>query len=162
MRPRVVTRKHYVQASLFAVAAGAKATVSLIDAVAVLDKNDPDEITEGSIISAVYLEYWLTTQDSSAGTSIVILEKVQSGSGSASATNMASLDTYDNKKNVLHVFMGLTNPVTGAGAMPAVRGWFKIPKSKQRFGLGDQLILSFFSQTGTLHGCGFSTYKEQM
>jgi len=42
-----------------------------------------------------------------------------------------------------------------------MRGWYKIPKTKQRFGLGDRLVLQIASQgTDALDFCGFATYKE--
>jgi len=161
MRPHVVTRKHYVQSSLFTVAAGAKTFLDVVDAVAVTAKNAPDEVEEGSIVSAIYFEYWLTTNDTSSGSVICVIEKVPAGATPVTAAQIAALDTYANKKNVFKTFMGLTNP-SGGVAMPAFRVWIKIPKSKQRFGLGDKITFTLFSQTGTLQGCGFCTYKEQM
>ncbi len=41
-----------------------------------------------------------------------------------------------------------------------VRQWFKIPKGKQRFGLGDQLFVTAQSTGQDFQLCGFATYKE--
>ncbi len=161
MRPHVVTRKHIPQFSLQTLTAGARRNEDLISAVAVLAKNTSIEVEEGSIISAIYVEYWIKTNDSSAGTAIATLEKLPAGATPPSVGSMAALDTYANKKNILHTFMGLTNPATGV-SMPSIRQWVKIPKGKQRFGLGDKLVLTHLAQTGTLQTCGFCIYKEQM
>ncbi len=161
MRPHVITRKHMPQFSLAVLASGARTNTTLIDAVAVLSKNTPSEVEEGSVISAIYCEFWIKTNDSSEGTAIMIIEKIPAGATPPSVGSLASLDTYANKKNILHTFMGLTNNNVGVG-MPMVRQWIKIPRGKQRFGLGDKLIISTLSQTGTLQICGFCIYKEQM
>ncbi len=161
MRPHVVTRKHIPQFSLQTLAAGARRNEDLISSVAVLAKNTSIEVEEGSIVSAIYVEFWIKTNDSSSGTAIMIIEKIPAGATAPSVGSLAGLDTYANKKNILHTFMGLTNDVASI-AMPMVRQWIKIPKGKQRFGLGDKLTMSTLSQTGTLQLCGFSIYKEQM
>ncbi len=161
MRPHVTTEKHLTQVSLATVAAGALTSIDLIDAVAVSDKNNPNEVEEGSIISAILNEYWITTDnEAAAGTCVAIIEKVPANAPTVTTTNMGNLNNYVNKKNILKTFMGLTNPELGV-SMPVLQGWIKIPKGKQRFGLGDVLRLTFFSQTGSLKICGFSIYKEQ-
>ncbi len=161
MRPVVHTRKHYTQVSLSTLTAGNAVTFDIIDSVAVANKNAPDEVTEGAIVSAVYFEFWLTTDDAAAGTAIVTVEKIPAGAADPTTTNMAALDTYPNKKNVFYTTMGLTNPELGV-AIPIVKSWIRIPKSKRRFGLGDKFVITFFAQTGTMRICGFNTYKEQM
>ncbi len=160
MRPRINTHKHITQVSLFAVASGAVATVNIIIAAAVLDRTDPREVAEGATISAVYVEMWLTSDDTAAGTAIVTLEKRVSGHASMTAAQSALLNDYDNKKNVFYTFQGLVGPNVQV-PMPAIRGWFKIPKGKQRFGLGDTLSLNVHGQSNGLAGCGFNIYKEQ-
>ncbi len=45
-------------------------------------------------------------------------------------------------------------------SVPLFRGWVKIPKGKQRFGLGDEFIVAFESVGEAAQLCGFSTYKE--
>ncbi len=74
---------------------------------------------------------------------------------------MTALGTFDNKKNILYTTQGLA-PNDGVGQPVAViRQWFKIPKSKQRFGLGDKIRLAIASRgDGVITYCGFATYKE--
>jgi len=48
-----------------------------------------------------------------------------------------------------------------ADATPILRQWVKIPKTKQRFGLKDKLVLQVFAQGALdLTACGFELYKE--
>ncbi len=158
MRPRVNTKKHYFQTSLFAVASGA--ITQLPFAVAVAVPSADSHVREGATISAIYIEYWLTSDDTAAGTAIVTLEKQIGGMSDMTTAESAALIGYDNKKNVFHTFMGLLGPNTQY-PMAAIKGWFKIPKSKQRFGLGDQLVLNIHGQSNGIAGCGFAIYKEQ-
>jgi len=158
MRPVVNTEKHIVQTSLFAVGSGAIAQVHIANAVAVPTARQ--HVREGAKISSVYLEYWVTSDDAAQGSSIISLEK-QSGNQTAMSTaESAAMNAYPNKKNVLHIQMGLNGPNTQY-PMPAVKGWFKIPKSKQRFGLDDLLVLNFHGQSNGLSICGNAVYKEQ-
>ncbi len=161
MRPRVNTRKHYIQSSIDTTASGALKELVLVDAVAVPDVSANSEVVEGAIISAVYLEMWITTDDAAVnGSAIVVLEKLPGTGTKIAAGQIAALDVYVNKKNIFYTQMGLT-PKLGTYPMAVVRGWFKIPKSKQRFGLRDQLRLTIFAQSDGITTCGFATFKEQ-
>ncbi len=159
MRPRVNTKKHYRQLSLGAVASGAITPLTLVEAVAAPSASH--EVVEGAIVSAIYIEMWLTSDDTAAGTAIVTLEKIMGGGVAMTTTESAALADYDNKKNVLHTQMGLLGPNVQV-PLASVKGWFKIPKGKQRFGLGDRLVLNLFGQSNGLAFCGFATYKEQL
>ena len=158
MRPRVNAEKHIVQRSLFAVAAGAINNFSICNTVAV--PTGPTQIREGAIISAVYVEMWITSDDAAAGTAVVTLEKISSAGTVMSTTNAGALNDYLNKKQVLHVQMGLTGSNVQY-PMATIRGWFKIPKGKQRFSLGDTLNMNIFAQSNGVAACGFMIYKEQ-
>ncbi len=161
MRPIINTKKHFVQQSLFAVASGAILAQEIVLAVADPDATVPQQITEGAKISAVFVEMWLTSDDTGQGSVIITLEKHPgSSNGNMSTADAAALTDYDNKKNILHTQMGLLGPNTQY-PMPVVKGWFKIPKSKQRFGLEDRLVLNIFGQSNGVSGCGLFIYKEQ-
>ncbi len=160
VRPMVHSEKHYTQNSLFALTAGTDTAIQIISAVAVKDKDIASEVEEGSSIKAVYIELWVSTNtDNTTGSFVIIVEKQPSGSGNPTTTNMALLNDYANKRNILYTTQGLNNPKNGV-AIPALKFWVKIPKGKQRFGLGDKLIMTVFSQTGTLQACGFQIFKE--
>ena len=159
MRPVINTEKHYVQQSLAVIASGAITNFVIAKAVAVPTTN-VSQVREGARISAVYVEMWIQTDDASLGSSIVTLEKVDGAGVVMSTAEAGALNAYDNKKNVFYTQMGLT-PNNVTYPMASVKGWFKIPKSKQRFGLDDQLVLNIFAQSNGLNICGFAIYKEQ-
>lgn len=162
MRPVINTEKHYFQRSLFTIAAGAIDNFKIAEAVAAAPgATEPDEIREGAKISAVYVEMWIQTDDTALGSSIITLEKLSGASDTnMTAAESASLNSYDNKKNIFYTQMGLT-PTSIQFPMASIRGWFKIPKSKQRFGLQDRLMLNTHAQSNGLSACGFALFKEQ-
>ncbi len=159
MRPVIVSRKHYVQQGLFVIGAAAAVSTTHIEAVAVLAKNLSSEVEEGSIVKAIYIDLWVTSLTSTQGNVIVIVEKVPALQVPASFTTMNALDTYANKKNILFTFEALTNQDNG-NPLGVLHGWIKIPKGKQRFGLGDRLIVTVSAPVQGANACGFSTYKE--
>ncbi len=160
VRPMVHSTKHYVQTSLATIVAGAKSDVVLVDAVEVVDKNVVFEVEEGSTIKAVWIEEWIRSSEVSPGSFIAVLYKAPGGLVPFGTTDLAGLGGADNKKNILYSTQGLVND-QDADALNISKGWFKIPKSKQRFGLGDRLIWAIFAQGAIdLVRCGLATYKE--
>ncbi len=162
MRPIIHTKKHYVQESFFTILSGAIRNDIVVNAIAEPDVTKAEDVIEGAIISAVYFEMWLTSDDGTLGTTIVTVEKLPGlGAGPLMASgDAAALQFYDNKKNVFYTQMGLV----GSNAQypsNVIKGWVKIPKSKQRFGLEDRLVLNILAQSNGLTGCGFALYKEQ-
>ncbi len=157
MRAVIHSKKHYVQKSLTTVLAGAADPILIVKAVTSAPSS-ANEVEEGSSIKAVYVEMWVRTGDTAAGTALLTLVKTPDASAPVFADSIA-LDSYANKKNVLYHTQGLTND-QDADAIPFLRGWFKIPKGKQRFGVGDRLYLIIAAQALDQHVCGFMTYKE--
>ncbi len=158
MRAPIHSEKHYVQVSLATVTAAGNLQTDIAKGVTVLNKNLASEVVEGALVKAVFIEMWCRTNDTSGGTCLVTLAKCPAGTNCTFA-DQVNLNAYDNKKNVLYHTQGLTNINTDS-ATPFLRGWIKIPKSKQRFGLGDTLILSIAAQALDQNVCGFATYKE--
>ncbi len=155
------SEKHITQFSLSSVAAGATSGFELIKAVAVADKNLVKEITEGSLVKAIYIECWVKSLlDTGLGTVNIIVEKVPLDGTGATHTNMQALNDYNNKKNILYTQQGLTPTETSSNPMNVIRGWIKIPKGKQRFGLGDTMHLRISSAAEGVSFCGFALYKE--
>ncbi len=158
MRPTINSDKHVVQFSLFAVAAGAITNLAVATATKIITAAVAD-VRVGSIIKAVYIEMWVTSDDAAAGTTIVTLEKIQSGTAGMSTASAGALNTYANKKNILYTCMGLI-PSNVTYPMNCLKGWIKIPKGKQRFGVGDRLALNIFAQSNGIAGCGMAIFKE--
>ncbi len=160
VKPMVHSTKHYVQTSISPILAGAKLDIILVSSVAVVNKNGLNETEEGNSVKACYNEYWLRSSEASPGSFIAVLYKNPGGGTKFSTGQLAALGSADNKKNILWTSQGLVND-NNADALGMMRTWYKIPKSKQRFGLGDELVLSIFAQGAIdLVICGFSTYKE--
>lgn len=161
MRAPIHSRKHYVQTTFSTVTGASRANVTIVNAVAVADKNSPSEVVEGAVVKAVYIEYW-TISSAGDGSQVFIVSKNGQGQAGPLYAECIALDTWDNKKNILHVMQGLASNDGISTPMCVFKGWIKIPKSKQRFGLGDQLVVTIANPhaTNDLDYCGFATYKE--
>ncbi len=156
--------KHYVHQTNANLASGVIRNQVLVDAVTVAAAGgNAQDVTEGSLVKAVHLDFWCMNE---AATGVntqfnAILEKVPTGQAGATAGEMVNLGAYENKKNILNSFQGnLAAAVDGAQSLPYMQGWFKIPKGKQRFGVGDSLVLSLLTSGATVAICGLCTYKE--
>jgi len=159
MRPVIHSRKHFVQISLDPIAAGAREEKIIVAAVKVEDQNALHEVVEGAIVKAVFVEMWWRSQTTTAASGIATIEKLPLNANGPTTTELAALGDYNNKKNVLYTTQGLINDDNIA--VPFLRQWIKIPKSKQRFGLGDNLVMNIFAQGAVaIEICGFFTYKE--
>ncbi len=159
MRAPIHSNKHYIQKSLTTVVAGNVDNIVLAVATDVVASGNATHIITGAIIKAVYVELWVRSGEANPGTALISLIKVPGAGGVPTFAQLISLYTYNNKKNVLYHTQGLTN-FNQADAIPFIRGWFKIPKSKQRFGLDDILTLAVSAQALDSVVCGFATYKE--
>ncbi len=160
VRPMVHSTKHYVQNSIATIAGSAQLVLTLVDAVAVVDKNVTNEVEEGASIKACYIEQWIRAADTVGGSFVAVLFKQPGGASNLTTVEMAALGQAEAKKNILWSSQGLVND-QDADALGLARGWYKIPKTKQRFGLGDKLLFQVFAQGAIdLHICGLATYKE--
>ncbi len=159
VRPILHSTKHYVQHSIATVTAGSVLNGVVVDSVDVSGKNVPVEVEEGNSVKAVYVELWIRSASATPSSGQMIFYKKSSDTTNPSAIDMAALNDWDNKKNILYTTMGLFNDAD-ADAIAIFKGWIKIPKGKQRMGLGDSLNWAIFSPTIDLHVCGFETFKE--
>ncbi len=162
MRPIVHSVKHYVQFPIDQIATGTIQNIIIADAVESTAANAANEVEEGTIIKAVQIQLLLQNQGN-LGEFIVVVEKGVANTGGVLFVQAAALFGYPNKKNVLFVSQGLTSN-DGVGNPQQILGpndWIKIPKSKQRMGLGDRIILSIANvSAGDLNRCGKAVYKE--
>ncbi len=160
MRPVIQSQKHIIQTPFSAISTGTRENILLIRALHVKDKDLAVEVVEGAIVKAIYIEMWLQNS-ANDGHAILILEKVPQDTNGATFAEMGSLDSYINKKNILFTHEGLTSNDGVGNPLPVVRQWFKIPKGKQRFGLGDRLVLSISNpSSNNLNRCGCMIFKE--
>ncbi len=156
------TIKHFVQNTSGTIANGAIETIPIVVAVATGSITDKEDVTEGAIIKAVYIERWLagdSTTDATSSQFILTVEKKRTTETDMTNAQSLNLAAYPNKKNILYTTQGIVSNEAVAAAVPVIRQYFLIPKGKQRFGLGDQLVVNI-SAIITLRRCGFATYKE--
>ncbi len=160
VRPVVHSVKHYVQFPIDVIATGVKDGTVIVNSLERSAVNTANEVAEGSIIKAIYFEVWLQNQGNLGEFIMTISKDPESGTG-PSFVEMASLFTFVNKKNIFYTTQGLTSNDGVSGPVNVIRSWIKIPKSKQRFGLGDRINLSVANVSANdLNMCGFSTFKE--
>ncbi len=160
MRPIINSRKHYVQTTLSTVGPVTALAGTMIDSV-VAPASAVNEVREGAVVKAVYIERWQVAEGN-AGSEMFIVGKYPQGSLPPTFAQSQALGSFEGKKNVFFVHQGLSANDSVSGPIPVFRGWVKIPKSKQRFGLGDRLILSSVNMHALDDSfiCGFVTYKE--
>lgn len=160
MRPIVHSVKHIVQTPINQILTGTRENILVVIATESTAANLSTEVEEGSNVKAVYVEMWLENQ-SNLGHAVAILEKVEHGGAGATFADMGALFSYNNKKNIFFTHEGLTANDAIGNPIPMVRQWFKIPKGKQRFGLGDRLVLTISNPSANdLNRCGMFIYKE--
>ncbi len=160
MRPPIHSTKHYVQFPIDQIATGTAQSIILAQAVESTVANLAAEVAEGSIIKAVYVELWLENTGNLGESIVTISKDVRNNTGPTFA-QMANLFAFTNKKNILFTHQGLTSNDGTSQPTNVVRGWIKIPKSKQRFGLGDTLMINISNTSANdLNRCGMAIYKE--
>jgi len=159
MRALVNSRKHIVQTTLNTVGNAAAFPIVLVEAKQGADESAAPEVSPGAVVKAVYLEYWLLAAMQQPSTMTMIVEKIENGAASATAGFMGQLHTYPNKKNILETHQGIIGDAN-SNPVPVFRGWIKIPKGKQRFGLGDRLVVSTRSITEDTTICGLAIFKS--
>ncbi len=123
------------------------------------NNTDNDEVLEGASIKALYVESWIRAAGASPGSYIMAVYKVPGLAAPFNVSQMAAMFDSENKKNILFMSQALTND-NDADAIAIHRGWLKIPKSKQRMGLGDQWFMSTSAVGVDVTICGLEIYKE--
>ncbi len=162
MRAVIHSKKHIQQISQATVAQAVVGHVTIATAIEG-SSTTPDQIVEGASLKACYVEFWVSADSATiVGSYTVILYKDPGGLHAATTSQMAALHDYPNKKNIMFTAQGLLTPNDG-GQVPVLRGWYKIPRGKQRFGLGDRLLLTIRNNNATaidINFCGVAIYKE--
>ncbi len=162
MRAPIHSKKHIVQISQSTVSQAMAVNEELVEAIEGA-ASAPDHVEEGALVKAVYVELWLNTASATVVGSYTCIVYKNPGSGHGIASSeLAALHDYTNKKNIFFTSQALSPPTDG-GMIPIIKGWLKIPKGKQRFGLADKLTIAIRNNNATaidLNYCGFATYKE--
>ncbi len=158
MRPIINSEKRILQISLGNVSALAVTGTTLVDCVQDPTASAPDAVPPGTVVKALYLELWLLGSGQQPNTSTVLVEKRVGLSDPPDFAQMQNLNAYTNKKNILETHQGLVGDAN-TNPSPFFRGWIKIPKGKQRFGIGDRMGLMISAITEDLQFCGICIFK---
>ncbi len=152
--------KHIFNHSIATVATGAIQNIVEAVAVVVASVDAVNEVREGSVIKAIYIELWVLGVGSAEPASfIVTVEKAKGGQPDMTFVQSNNLGAYPNKGNVLYTTQGIVGDDTN-NAVPFIRQWIAIPKGKQRMALGDELRVNTASITTGVQVCGVTIYKE--
>ena len=158
MRAIINSIKHYFHTPSTVIVSGAQLAIVLVNALAKgAARATAVSVEEGCIVKAVYLEYWIAGA-TALNTAAWCVVKRPAGVVGPTAAQMANLGSYPNKKNIFHAGEGLV-PANG-NTLSIYKGWIKIPKGKQRFGLGDLLQVNIAAVGTTVNVCGLTVYKE--
>ena len=158
MRPPIQSTKHFIHFPSTGVVSGTVRTITLIDVLARTGNlANAADVYEGSVIKAIYLEFWIGSTTALTTSSWCVGKNPDNSTGPSFA-EMTNLGVYQGKKNLFNCGQGLV-PATG-NTLAIFRGWLKIPKGKQRFGLGDRMLLSVSATGATLNLCGLAIYKD--
>ncbi len=158
MRPVISSTKHYVHFPVATITNGARSNFQISNATAKgAVRVAADEVSEGSLVKAFYLEIWGASATSLLTISSAVYKR-PFGAGNMTFTDMTNVGSYSNKKDVLEFHQGIA-PSNG-NVVPLYRHWIKVPKGKQRQGLTDKLMLTIAAIGADMVMCGFATYKE--
>ncbi len=162
MKAVIHSKKHIFQISQSTVGQAAVVNTTFANAIEGAPST-PQHIAEGANVKACYIEFWLSQDSASTvGSYTIAVFKDPGGNAGMTTAEMAALHDYTNKKNILFTGQGLLTPNDG-GQVPVLRGWYKIPKGKQRFGLNDRMIISIRNNNATaidINFCGLAIFKE--
>ncbi len=157
----LVTIKHMINIENAQVASGTAGSIELIQAVGQSAVSQTTDVVEGSVVKTIYIELWIKSF-AGAGEDTkfqLVIEKLPQNANPITFAEMNNLMAYPNKKNILYTSQGVLGDLT-TQSIPIVRQWFMIPKGKQRFGLGDELVVSLSATAAVIQRCGLSIYKE--
>ncbi len=161
VKPTINSSKHYIPLTNSELATGALLEFDIVEGQTNVNLSATADVREGSNVKAIFLELWCAGAGASGTdtqfTAIVVIQP--SNAPSVTTTNLANLQSFKNKKNVLYTTQGVLRGLD-VQAVPIIRQWFKIPKGKQRIGLGDKIQLYLTSIGTGMNRCGFATYKE--
>ncbi len=163
MTPVINSNKHYVTRSNVVIASSGIRNDVIANAVVAPANSATNEVEEGSIVKAVYIELWIVGSGAvgTIGQYNLAIEKKPANAPVMTFTNSVNLGSYLNKKNILFAAQAnITSVLDGGLPIPVFRQWILIPKGKQRMGLGDDIVVNTSATGQEIQLCGLFTYKE--
>jgi len=161
MKAVINSVKHIVQKSLDLITEQTVQNIPVAITVTT-EPTTPASVVVGSIIKAIYLEYWLLGEGSQPTTATWSLEKLPNSGTPMSQVDSQNLHDYPNKANLFKIGQGIVGDAN-ANPIPVVREWITIPKGKQRMAQGDLWNFNISAVGEAQAGveiCGLAIYKE--
>ncbi len=157
----ITSEKHYVPRTSFAVAAGAIANHTIAEGIVLSAVGAAtSDVRTGAVVKNIFCELWVVGTNAGLECQFnLTVEKIVAGGVAMTNAQSQNLQSYANKKNILYTTQGIVGR-TGTNGVPVIRNWVKIPKGKQRIGLGDRLVINVACNAGDLRICGMFLYKE--
>ncbi len=106
--------KHYVQHENAVVGSAAVRTIEVIDTVGQAAVANANDVVEGAVIKAVFIEMWIKS-GATAGNDTkfqLSIEKLPAGGTLNTFAGMNNMMAYLNKKNVLYFTQGVIGDLT--------------------------------------------------
>lgn len=161
MRAIINSQKHIVQETLAVIE---EQTIRNI-VISVSVPNEPaltNQVVVGSVVKAIWFEYWLLGESSQPCTATWNIEKVAKSDDPMTQAEGQAMNSYGNKSNVLRIGQGVIGD-SNSNPIPVIREWIKVPKGMQRMALGDRWFFNcscIGEADNGLEICGFALYKE--
>ncbi len=161
MRPIISSQKHIVQTSLSLI----QEQTVLNTVVAVSVANEPatsNQVVVGSVVKAIWFEYWLLGESAQPCTATWTIEKVAKSDDPMTQSEGQDLMDYGNKSKIVKMGQGVIGD-SNSNPIPVIREWVKVPKGMQRMALGDRWFINVScigEADNGLELCGFALYKE--
>jgi len=154
------TVKHYVHNSKSTILSGTVANQPIVVASVAPAVSNAFDVREGAVVKAVYVERWLISEGTSVTSQFTLtIEKKRVAEADMTFTQSQNLGAYPNKKNILYTTQGILPAINGGPTVPVIRQYVLIPKGKQRFGAGDELVVNIAVIIDS-QACGIATFKE--
>ncbi len=160
VRPTINSEKHLRAISLTTIDDNTAQSFVLIDAV--VAPSVSSQVRVGAVVKAIHVELWYLSSSAQPTFHVSTIEKLVSGQIDPTSVQMSALHDYPNKKNIFKTSQGLVGDAN-SNPIPVFREWIPIPKGKQRFGLGDRLIITVAARgeaANDVEVCGMNIYKE--
>ncbi len=158
MKAIINSEKRIVQQTLSTVNEGVTQTALVVECKQDVNPSSPQEVSPGTVVKAVYVEMWFFGLGQQQSTTTTVFGKLVGTEPTISSVEMGDLNAYAGKKNLFEIHQGLVGDVN-SNPIPFYRDWIKIPKGKQRMGIGDRLFLAVKGITDDTQFCGLYIYK---
>ncbi len=131
---------------------GILATTNNVENIAIAvdaaDIAQSDQVTRGSLIKAIWIEFWYYGLSTASTNDIVDIYLIKNPGNNLTPPNPGTTGTSNEKKYIIREWKGLAGNKSLGGYPYEQRGrWFKIPKRYQRMGTDDRWQLVTRSPT---------------